>query len=123
MKEIEFQRWLYGEEGCNLAFASETDGRCVGFQGALRSKLLVHDQLVDAACAVDLFVASQWQMKGLGVSLIGRLLLSQDVVVGLGISGEADETKEHSVTANGKEMSWTGPYHLFHSQVHKENSE
>ncbi len=39
-------------------------------------------------------------------------------VVALGVSGDADEAKPHSVSANGKDMTWTGPYHLFHSVAH-----
>jgi len=38
--------------------------------------------------------------------------------VGLGLAGDADPSKEHSVDVNGKAMSWTGPFKLFHSQKH-----
>jgi hypothetical protein len=40
-------------------------------------------------------------------------------IVGLGLSDDRDEAKVHTVTANGNEMSWTGPYFLFHSDTHK----
>ena len=38
--------------------------------------------------------------------------------VGLGIGGDAGEDTVHTVTANGRDVSWTGPYKLFHSQKH-----
>ncbi|NNC36149.1 MAG: alginate lyase [Hyphomonadaceae bacterium] len=36
--------------------------------------------------------------------------------VGLGMSSDPDTAKEHTVTVNGKALSWTGPYHLFQSE-------
>ena len=39
--------------------------------------------------------------------------------VGLGIAGDQDEAAEHSMTINGREVMWKGPYQLFHSQKHK----
>ncbi len=38
-------------------------------------------------------------------------------VVGLGLGG-ADSSAENSVSVNGKTISWTGPYKLFHSKAH-----
>lgn len=35
--------------------------------------------------------------------------------VALGIA-DGDETQKHTVSANGTDMSWTGPYHLFSSE-------
>ena len=40
-------------------------------------------------------------------------------VVGLGLSGDPDPAQSHSVEVNGKTMSWTGAYKLFHSEIHK----
>ncbi len=42
-------------------------------------------------------------------------------VIGLGISGDVDPEKAHSVTVNGREMQWSGPQHLFHSNAHKQH--
>jgi len=39
--------------------------------------------------------------------------------VGLGLAGDADPSKNHNVDVNGKAMSWTGSYKLFHSEKHK----
>lgn len=39
--------------------------------------------------------------------------------VGLGISGDTDPSKTHSVDVNGKSMTWTGSFKLFHSDTHK----
>lgn len=38
--------------------------------------------------------------------------------VGLGIAGDAAADATHAVSADGEEVSWTGPYKLFHSQKH-----
>jgi len=38
--------------------------------------------------------------------------------VGLGVAGDAGKDIAHSVTTNGQDVSWTGPYKLFHSQKH-----
>lgn len=40
--------------------------------------------------------------------------------VGLGISGASAPEKNHTVQVNGKAMTWTGPYQIFHSQKHAE---
>ncbi len=40
--------------------------------------------------------------------------------VGLGIAGESETDAEHSVSVDGQEVIWTGPYKLFHSQKHLE---
>ena len=42
--------------------------------------------------------------------------------VGLGLAGDSDPAKQHSVDVNGETMSWTGPYKLFHSNLHKEEN-
>ncbi len=39
-------------------------------------------------------------------------------VVGVGLSGDADEGTSHSVTVDGQAMTWTGPYQVFHSKKH-----
>jgi len=39
--------------------------------------------------------------------------------VGLGLAGDPDPSKSHSVDVNGKVINWTGPFKLFHSKVHK----
>ncbi len=43
--------------------------------------------------------------------------------VGLGIAGESEEDAVHSVSVDGQEFSWTGPYELFHSQKHIDEGE
>ena len=43
-------------------------------------------------------------------------------VVGLGLSGNPDPNATHSVSVDGKEVTWTGPYQLFHSQKHQEQA-
>lgn len=43
--------------------------------------------------------------------------------VGLGISDDPDANSSHSVTVDGREMTWSGPYHLFHSQAHQEQEQ
>ena len=43
--------------------------------------------------------------------------------VGLGFSDVSDPAKEHNVDVNGTAMNWTGPFNLFHSNVHKEGSQ
>ena len=39
--------------------------------------------------------------------------------IGLAVAGDMDESAEHSMTVEGQEVTWTGPYKLFHSQKHK----
>ena len=36
--------------------------------------------------------------------------------IGLGIADDTDAAKNHTVSVNGEEMSWSGPYHLFGSE-------
>ncbi len=38
--------------------------------------------------------------------------------VGLGVAGDAAAGAMHTVTAGGQDVSWTGPYKIFHSQKH-----
>lgn len=38
--------------------------------------------------------------------------------VGLGLADDPDPSKNHNVDVNGKTVSWTGAYKLFHSQKH-----
>ena len=38
--------------------------------------------------------------------------------VSVGLGGDADPSMKHSIEANGKTMSWTGPYKLFNSEAH-----
>lgn len=38
--------------------------------------------------------------------------------VGLGIAADSEEDASHTVTVDGEEIAWTGPYKLFHSQKH-----
>jgi len=40
-------------------------------------------------------------------------------IVGLGLSGDPDPSKSHSVDVKGKSISWTGAHKLFHSEKHK----
>jgi len=40
-------------------------------------------------------------------------------IIGLGVSENTNPETAHSVEINGEIKSWTGPYHLFHSDVHK----
>lgn len=44
---------------------------------------------------------------------------SDGQIVGLGISENANPSKAHSIEVNGTFKTWRGPYHLFHSQMHK----
>ena len=39
-------------------------------------------------------------------------------IVGLGLGDGTDASASHSVNVNGKAMTWTGPFKLFHSDVH-----
>jgi len=39
--------------------------------------------------------------------------------VGLALGGEDNPAGTHSVDVNGETISWTGPYKLFHSELHK----
>lgn len=39
--------------------------------------------------------------------------------IGLAVSGEMEPNASHSVNVDGTDMSWTGPYKLFHSDKHK----
>jgi hypothetical protein len=43
--------------------------------------------------------------------------------IGLGIAGEGEDDTAHSVSVDGQEFSWTGPYELFHSQKHNDEGE
>lgn len=43
--------------------------------------------------------------------------------VGLGIAGESDEGTTHIVKAGERDVSWRGPYKLFHSQKHIDGGE
>jgi len=47
-----------------------------------------------------------------------QIITKDGQAVGLGLAGDTDPTKTHSVDANGKMVSWTGTYKLFHSQKH-----
>ncbi|RME94600.1 MAG: hypothetical protein D6773_19410 [Alphaproteobacteria bacterium] len=38
--------------------------------------------------------------------------------VGLGIAGESAADAAHSVSFEGEEFAWSGPYKLFHSHIH-----
>ena len=40
-------------------------------------------------------------------------------IVGLAISSDADTSVSHTVVVNGQDMTWNGPYKLFHSNKHK----
>jgi len=48
-----------------------------------------------------------------------RIETKDGEVVGLGISGDMDEGASHTVQVDGTNMTWTGPYSLFHSEKHK----
>ena len=39
--------------------------------------------------------------------------------VGLGLAGDGDADTVHTIDADGTEVTWTGPYKLFHSEKHK----
>ncbi len=39
-------------------------------------------------------------------------------VVGLGLAGDQDPSKDHSVNVNGETISWSGSFKLFHSEAH-----
>jgi len=39
--------------------------------------------------------------------------------IGLGLAGESAPERTHSVDVNGTEITWTGPFKLFHSEKHK----
>lgn len=43
--------------------------------------------------------------------------------VGLGLSGDSDASQSHTVSVDGRDMTWTGPYHLFHSQAHQQQGQ
>lgn len=43
--------------------------------------------------------------------------------VGLGIAGESEADAVHTVTVDGQDVTWTGPYKLFHSQKHIDEGE
>jgi len=43
-------------------------------------------------------------------------------VIGLGISQDSDQEVSHSVEIGGETKSWNGPYHLFHSERHKQEA-
>ena len=36
--------------------------------------------------------------------------------IGLGIADDPDKSSQHTVSVNGEEMTWSGPYHLFSSE-------
>lgn len=40
-------------------------------------------------------------------------------IVGLGLAGDEDPSKPHTIDVNGETVTWTGPFNLFHSDVHK----
>lgn len=40
--------------------------------------------------------------------------------VGLGIAGEGDADTSHTVVVDGQDVTWNGPYKLFHSQKHND---
>lgn len=40
--------------------------------------------------------------------------------VGLGIAGDSDADTVHTVSVDGQDVTWTGPYKLFHSQKHSD---
>lgn len=89
-RDEQFARWLYLERPGNELIYCEKNGEVVGSQGAIAVDLQAGDATVPAAFAIDLRVRPEWKMKGVGVALIGTLLRRYDVVVGLGISDEAE---------------------------------
>lgn len=52
---------------------------------------------------------------GASANLI-RLYLKSGDVISVGLSGSADEGATHSISADGQEVSWTGPYAVFPSE-------
>ena len=49
-----------------------------------------------------------------------RIETKDGQIIGLGMSANPDAEITHSVDVDGQAVSWQGPYHLFHSDVHKE---
>jgi len=43
--------------------------------------------------------------------------------VGLGVAGESDPDAVHAIMVDGREVTWTGPYKLLHSQKHIDKGE
>ena len=43
--------------------------------------------------------------------------------IGLGLGDGSNSSKEYSVEIDGQLVSWTGPYKLFHSDVHLEGNQ
>lgn len=44
-------------------------------------------------------------------------------LVSLGIAKDSDDATTHSVTANGEEFTWAGPYKLFHSEQNTDGAQ
>ncbi len=52
-----------------------------------------------------------------------RVQTKDEQTVGLAVAGEMSKTAEHSIEIGGTDVTWTGPYKLFHSQKHTEGGE
>ena len=47
-----------------------------------------------------------------------QVLTKDGQTVGLAVAGKVSATAEHSISVDGADLTWTGPYKLFHSQKH-----
>jgi len=88
-QNAEFNQWMYLDNTENKRLYCMIDNQVVGHQGAIAIDLKIDDLRVKGAYAMDLRIADKYQMKGLGVAMIGALINRFDVIIGLGISDNA----------------------------------
>jgi len=84
-----FNQWLFNSDNGSKRYYCFKDGEVIGHQSAVAYPLSVGDATVNGAYAIDLLVRPEWKMKGLGVAMIGSVMNEFDLLVGLGISKEA----------------------------------
>lgn len=88
-------RWLYEdipgreEAGPQLWIFRHDDGTVVGQQGGMPFRLKVGDQEVKASWGIDLMVAPEWRLRGVGPALSAAHVAAAPVTIGLGITDAA----------------------------------
>ncbi len=84
-----FNQWMYSDNLNNKRIYCYSETQIAGQQSSIEGELAIKGESVDSVCAINLMVAEEWKMKGIGVALMGSLLNNHDVVVCLGVSDDA----------------------------------
>lgn len=84
-----YARWLLDENSDNKRYIARNDDEVIGCQTELSCDFQHNNKQFKGVWAIDLSVRKDWQMKGLGVALIKKIMDEHDLVMGLGISQSA----------------------------------